>query len=289
GLEHRFVRPDGTSRWVYAWLEPEIDASGQPLRLTGTVLDITGRREAEAALRRSEREYRNLFERASDAIVIYDLETEEILDANQKAVELYGTPRSAFPGRNLRDLLGDGPVEELRHGIRASEDGAQRAEAVRYRPDGGRVYLEINASVTEFRQRPVVLSIQRDVTTEKELERQLSHQAFHDALTGLANRALLQDRLEHALSRARASEQDLAVLVLDLDRFKVINESLGHDVGDHLLLGVAERLVVEVREGDTVARLGGDEFAILLERDVDMREIRQISERISGAIQQPFL
>jgi diguanylate cyclase (GGDEF)-like protein len=127
----------------------------------------------------------------------------------------------------------------------------------------------------------------RDVTSRKALENELRHQAFHDALTGLANRALFEDRLAHALARARRDGQRLAVLFLDVDDFKTINDSLGHDAGDELLRAVALRIAGLVRAGDTAARLGGDEFAVLVElADQDSGEA--IARRILDALSSPF-
>lgn len=123
----------------------------------------------------------------------------------------------------------------------------------------------------------------------KALEQQLAHQAFHDALTGLPNRTLFMDRLEHALARVRRGDQTIAVCFLDLDHFKVINDSLGHDVGDQLLVAVTQRLQNCVREGDTLARFGGDEFALLLEDIGDLGEAIDIAERMTQALSVPVL
>jgi diguanylate cyclase (GGDEF)-like protein len=128
-----------------------------------------------------------------------------------------------------------------------------------------------------------------DITERKALEAQLSHQAFHDALTGLPNRALFQDRLGHALDRAERRQAPIAVLFLDLNRFKHINDSLGHEAGDELLIAVAARLARSIRTGDTVARLGGDEFTIILETIDEASEAVMAAERIVEAFERPFL
>ncbi|MFN8513497.1 MAG: EAL domain-containing protein [Thermomicrobiales bacterium] len=128
-----------------------------------------------------------------------------------------------------------------------------------------------------------------DITERKALEAQLAHQAFHDALTDLPNRALFQDRLGHALDRAARRQAPIAVLFLDLDRFKHVNDSLGHEAGDELLIAVAGRLARSVRSGDTVARLGGDEFTVILETIDEAAEAVLAAERIVAAFEHPFL
>jgi diguanylate cyclase (GGDEF)-like protein len=132
-----------------------------------------------------------------------------------------------------------------------------------------------------------VLTI-RDITERKTLEEELKHQAFHDSLTGLANRALFRDRVEHALARHARLGEPIAVLFLDLDDFKVVNDSLGHVAGDQLLGDVARRLLGCLRAGDTAARLGGDEFAVLIEGVPDPKEAVRLSERIIGSLDAPF-
>jgi diguanylate cyclase (GGDEF)-like protein len=133
-----------------------------------------------------------------------------------------------------------------------------------------------------------VLVVVRNNTERKALERQLAHQAFHDPLTGLPNRTLFTDRLEHALTRAPRRGVLVAVLFLDLDRFKAVNDSLGHEVGDQLLVGIAGLLRSCVRGGDTVARLGGDEFTVLLEDLATPADASHVAERIMSAMQKPF-
>src|SRR3712207_6730232 len=128
----------------------------------------------------------------------------------------------------------------------------------------------------------------KDITERKALEEQLHHQAFHDPLTGLPNRALFMDRLEHASSRAKRRGNTVAVLFMDLDNFKVINDSLGHEAGDQLLIAVAERLKAHLRPEDTVARLGGDEFTILVEDVTSIGEVTRIAERVAHIMQSPF-
>ena len=156
--------------------------------------------------------------------------------------------------------------------------------------DGSWRYLEhtINNLLDDPDVRGIVVT-SRDITERKEFEEQLRHQAFHDSLTDLPNRALFMDRLEHALARISRSEQCVAVLFLDLDNFKLVNDSLGHEVGDQLLIAVAERLKACSHPGDTVARLGGDEFAILVEDISGKKEATHAAECVAEELSSPFM
>ncbi len=156
--------------------------------------------------------------------------------------------------------------------------------------DGSWRYLEhtVNNLLDDSNVRAIVVT-SRDVTKRKELEEQLRHQAFHDSLTGLPNRALFMDRLGHAMIRTRRVGNSIAVLYADLNNFKLVNDSLGHEVGNQLLAGVAQRLKACVRSEDTVARLGGDEFAVLLEDVGDKTDATRTALRIADRLKPPFI
>jgi diguanylate cyclase (GGDEF)-like protein len=157
--------------------------------------------------------------------------------------------------------------------------GTAEFEMVHTYTDETAVNLQVTVSPLEFYNPPAVLCVSRDISDRKALEAQLSHQAFHDPLTGLANRALFKDRVEHAFARAVRNARPVIVLFLDLDNFKKINDSLGHDAGDQLLVEVARRILACVRINDTVARLGGDEFAVLLD-GASIEDSVRVAERI---------
>ncbi|MEV4279306.1 EAL domain-containing protein [Actinoplanes xinjiangensis] len=157
------------------------------------------------------------------------------------------------------------------------------------RPDGTEVRVEYTISALEKEGRPIgAVILLRDVTRQRDLERDLRHQALHDGLTGLPNRKLLLDRLDHALTRARAASERIALLYLDLDGFKRVNDSLGHNAGDLLLRTAAERLAAVLRPQDTVARLGGDEFAVLLE-GADTPAVEEMARHCLEALGRPFM
>jgi diguanylate cyclase (GGDEF)-like protein len=172
--------------------------------------------------------------------------------------------------------------------------GASRREAQEYRMlhrDGRVLDIEATSVPGSYDGRPAVQTHLRDVTDRKRLEAQLVHQAFHDHLTGLANRALFRDRVEHAIVRASRSVARPAVLVLDLDNFKAVNDGIGHVAGDALLSAVAGRLAASLRASDTCARIGGDEFAVLVERLNGTGDVAanaaHLAERIRRTLQSP--
>ncbi|HEX5198925.1 MAG TPA: EAL domain-containing protein [Actinoplanes sp.] len=169
----------------------------------------------------------------------------------------------------------------------AADEG--EGEGTLHRPDGTTVRVAYTTStITKNGARLGAVVVLRDVSRQRALERDLRHQALHDGLTGLPNRKLFLDRLAHAMTRARAAGDRVAVLYLDLDGFKKVNDSLGHNAGDQLLRTTAERLVAALRPQDTVARLGGDEFAVLLE-DAGEAAVRGLARACLDALNQPFL
>jgi diguanylate cyclase (GGDEF)-like protein/PAS domain S-box-containing protein len=196
-------------------------------------------------------------------------------------------------GRGEKELLGDGVFGVIHEDDRASVHDAslhgEPHELVARVSDGSGGWRQLETHVSDLRGdghvRGVVFNA-RDITERLELEQQLTRQAFHDDLTDLPNRALFRDRLDHALARARRSGELLSVLLIDLDGFKQVNDSLGHDAGDKLLQEVGRRLAESIRTSDTVARFGGDEFAILLE-DADERQAVRSGDRLLAVLREP--
>jgi diguanylate cyclase (GGDEF)-like protein/PAS domain S-box-containing protein len=245
---------------------------------------------SETAARENEARFRALVQHSTDLIAIADIDG-VLRYVSPSITKLFGFLPSEMEGNPLMALLHpDDAVHASAAFTTATDPGSVTAPAEwRIQHRDGR-WLVIEAVGTNLLHDPTVRGIvvnARDVSDRKALEAQLTHQAFHDPLTGLANRALFFDRVTHALERGHRSDDGLAVLFLDLDNFKTVNDSLGHAAGDRLLVAVAVRLGVCVRAADTVARLGGDEFAVLIEDAVgDLASLA--AERITAALREPF-
>ena len=248
--------------------------------------------QKQAELNKAEARYRNLFASMRDAVIIADL-SRTIIDANQPALRtIFGYETDEILCRSTAMLYAGPDQFELtgREAFNRQDLATGKTLETRFRRKSGEVFHgEVSAlKLRDDRGSPVGnIGVIRDITERKRYEEQLTHLATHDELTGLANRTLLLDRLEQSLHYAHRSRRLLAVLLLDLDRFKVINDSLGHDFGDKLLCAVGQRLQQIVREADTVARLGGDEFVILLAEVAEVEDVGLVAAKILRVLAEP--
>jgi diguanylate cyclase (GGDEF)-like protein/PAS domain S-box-containing protein len=249
------------------------------------------RQETDARVR----EQAALLDKARDAIVVRSLE-HRILFWNKGAERLYGWTAEEALGRTAEDLLGDDPqaLREAQPPVRA--DGDWDGEVGRRTKHGARLTVETRWTlISDDAGLPrAILSIDTDITRRKQVEQEIQRLALHDALTGLPNRVLMLDRLRHAVASAARGQRTGALLLIDLDDFKAVNDTLGHDRGDLLLQRAASRLQCCVDDSDTVARLGGDEFVVILENlspDLDKAALRteHVAADILSAMTQPFL
>ena len=246
--------------------------------------------QAGRALRESEERYRLLVELSPEAIVVQ--RDEKIVYANLAAANLFGAEGvETLLGLAVGDFVHPDHRENFlareRHLAEHHQSNLKIEKFVRL--EGQVRDVEVVLASVTYGGKPATQIITRDITERRRAEEQLLHDAFHDSLTGLPNRALFIDHLRLSVNHCRRRKNYLfAILFIDLDRFKVINDSLGHMAGDELLIGIARRLEVCLREGDTIARLGGDEFTILLDGISDNRDALRVAERVQEVLAQPF-
>ena len=252
--------------------------------------EIAARRIAEEALRTSELRYRRLFETASDGIVLIDRDSGRITGVNPALVAMVNQGAANLVGQVFWECA---PFS-ANPACRAAIDELGRHELVHVEDwvlDNGRgisLNVEVTGSLHQVENRAVVQCNVRDITDRKEAEARIRYMALHDALTGLPNRILFEDRIDNAVAHARRDDARVGVLMLDLDRFKHINDSLGHHIGDQLLEQFAMRLRTCLRESDTAARLGGDEFAVCLPDLASTHDAELLAQRILAVIEVPF-
>ncbi|MGH2367961.1 MAG: putative bifunctional diguanylate cyclase/phosphodiesterase [Chloroflexota bacterium] len=305
--------PRGTSLWMLplfavAYLFPIFGSDHYPRSAAGSVVYTAvvcvavgetcawvaarlRRAQDTLARRRGEARFRSLVQHSSDVILVVDPDA-TIRYASPSVERVLGYRPEAVTGIKLTDLLhpDDAPRAAAFLVEAAGRPGAMTAAEWRLRHQQG-AWRQIEAVGNNLLSDPNVCGLvlnTRDVSERRALEEQLAHQAFHDPLTNLANRALFRNRVEHALARAGRHDGCVAVLFLDLDNFKNVNDSLGHAAGDQLLLAVAERIRGEVRPGDTAARLGGDEFAILLEQARHIGDPAHVADRVIESLRAPI-
>ncbi|HSF26104.1 MAG TPA: EAL domain-containing protein [Actinomycetes bacterium] len=250
-------------------------------------------REERAQLLAAQRRYQTILQTATDAFISVD-NAGRVTEWNARAESMFGWPRREMLGRPLGDAIV--PVhwraahEAAFHYVMTQMDDplvGKPVEAAALRRDGTTLPVELTVWHSDVDGQPHLNAFLRDITERKQMEERLRHQAFHDGLTGLANRALFANRVGHALARRPDARRGIAVIFLDLDDFKGVNDTLGHSGGDEMLVEVGRRLSGCVRDGDTLSRFAGDEFAVLIEDVEDEAPAVATAERLISALTAP--
>ena len=288
----RWRHSDGRDIWVRMSLHAIREGQEPPAYAVGQIEDITERRLAEDALRVREERFRLAFDNARTGMMFLSVDG-RLRRANQAMVVLLGYTDQELLGRSVQSLACTDDQASIGMGISSlvtGETSIYQGEHCFQHADGHAVWGLLNGSVMKNEDgRPNSLVFQvEDVSARRHAEVALAHQVLHDDLTGLPNRPLLAEHLSAACARAESAGTYVAVLFLDLDDFKEVNDSLGHETGDRVLIEVAGRLRGCLRETDTAARLGGDEFVVVCEGLADPREANLVADRIDRALAIPM-
>jgi diguanylate cyclase (GGDEF)-like protein/PAS domain S-box-containing protein len=254
----------------------------------GMYKDYTQQMEIQRRIQASEECYRSLIEFLPDAIIVRN--KEKIVFVNSASVRLFGVnqPKDII-GHSIWEFISTDNMDEMENKMIFFSDNKQEVMIERFvRFDGKVIWAEIIAMPIIFKGEAVIQVLFRDITEKKNHESQLEFLAFHDPLTGLTNRRYFIEMMDRLIEDAKNGENRLAILYIDIDKFKEINDSLGHDTGDELLKQFANRLKENVRENDILCRMGGDEFLVLLSDIKEEKCIGEIAERLYVSFQRPY-
>ena len=292
GAEFRIINRDGTEKWCWSAGSPLYDEDGVQVGVQIRDADISLRKQAELRLRESEHRSRAIIETTSDAFLAAD-GNGVIQEWNRAAEQIFGVPRAKAVGANLFELVvTESGREILERGLGSlGTDGEATVELVARNAAQGDFAAEMRLWPMLVDGSLTLNAFVRDITERKQREEQVTFMAYHDPLTGLPNRAMLEQHLELVLVRARHDSSAAALLYLDVDRFKSVNDTYGHEAGDVFLRDVAARLRSAARAGDLVVRLGGDEFVIVLgdlPADAAANVASAVAERVHEGLSQPF-
>lgn len=290
-FECTYRMKDSEGHWYWfrdLGMVAERNEYGKPTRVTGTYTNITETKANEEQARL----FGEAFKQTRDWVVILDVYQEPIA-ANQSFRETFGLSQTQVLPQNAGEIVGIDRKQQVKYAeiLNGLEAGAHwQGEEIVLNREGQAypVILSINAVAGKGDEVAFFVLVLTDITAQKAAENDLRQLANYDSLTGLPNRALLLDRIKHAIEHARRYKFNMALFFIDLDRFKQVNDSLGHDVGDKLLIDVSQRLTAVLREGDTVARLGGDEFVILLESFRTLEDVSHVAQKVIDEIDQPI-
>jgi diguanylate cyclase (GGDEF)-like protein/PAS domain S-box-containing protein len=283
--ERHLPGDDGLLRSIEVHLLPHADDSGVAIGVFVLISDITRHRQAEAALRESEERLSKFMRASAEGIVFH--KGGFITDINPPALQLLGYAAEQMMGRSTLDFIAPNERAQVAAVMAAGQELGYDSVAVH--ADGSHVPVEFIVRTMVYQGERLRMTLVRDIRDRVEAQARIHHLAHHDALTGLPNRAAFIDRANQLLAQARSQGQALALLFVDLDHFKRVNDSLGHPAGDTLLQTVAERIIGCVREADVVARFGGDEFVLLLDGPAADATVAEVAGKLVAAVGAPVL
>ena len=299
-FDYRMIDKKGEIVWIRDIVSIVME-NGKIIQFMGMMIDVTEFYRVEEKLRFNERKYRTLFESTFEALIVFDIDQFKIIDANANTLKLFGLNEQDLgqldPMGFSPVLQGDGRPSLLVAQERIAEvieKGKIRFEWIHIDNAGNDILCEVNmALLPSLGERLAIVGI-RDITEQKRSEQEIYQLAFYDPLTGLANRRLLLNQVETEITIANRNHSVGAVIFMDLDRFKILNDSLGHHIGDELLMQVAKRIQSVLRDEDLAARMGGDEFVVLIRphgssMDQMQSAVLKIAEKIRRTLSQPYL
>ena len=304
-IQYRLELPGAGTRWVESAMRSALprEGTGDPIRVYGTMIDITERRATEDALRTSESQYRALVDQASDGILVFD-SSGKILTSNSAALDLFGLATEALHQKVIAELFHPDDVDQDPLALQNLAAGMTLRSVRRLKRQGQNGWVWAELSARRLRDGRIQATA-RDITARIDAEQRIRNLAYFDSLTSLPNRELFREQIEAALERSKRADKALALLFLDVDRFKQVNDSLGHSMGDQLLTQVADRLRSAIRGSDSVgrtrnqeptendrespiSRLGGDEFTVLLQDLEHPQDAARVARRILHLLSRPF-
>jgi diguanylate cyclase (GGDEF)-like protein/PAS domain S-box-containing protein len=290
-FEERIVRPDGEVRRLLSRGQTIRDGTGNVVRLMGICQDITELRETESAMQEAQARFQHAFDHAPIGMALVDLDDHHFLEVNDAICEITGFSRDQLLAKEVESLIHPADRDERQHLVARLLSGESESYTTEQRlidASGGQVWVQVSSSLVRARKGEALYRILQveNISPRKQAEAELHHLADHDPLTGLFNRRRLLEELDAEISRSRRYTGQVAVLVVDLDRFKYVNDSLGHAVGDEMITRVAEVLRGGIREGDVVARLGADEFGVILSQTDGESAVATAQKLLAGIREQ---
>ncbi len=284
-VDHRLLFPDGRVKYIQERGEPFFDQDGTPTRFIGTSLDITEQKKFEGLVFLQN----HALDIMGEAVYLVD-EDARIHHVNNAACKMLDYTMDELMQLRITDFDPDyNPDRWKQHWKELLEKKTITLETMHRAKNGLLVPIEVNANLIEYEGQRFNFALVRDITERKHTEAQLKHQASYDMLTGLPNRRLFDDKLKEEVNKAKRTGENVSLLFIDLDRFKEVNDTLGHHQGDQILIEAANRIQLCMRESDSLARMGGDEFVIALSGVTEMSQLGRIAQSIISAIRKPFV